>query len=481
MSEPMDEEGERTEEDQDQDRSDADSPVATARTSTPHDGGRAAGWADELEQEIDSAEQSEEHLLSMSISKEDREGMVVEDEHEEGRQRPTTTASARGGRDESSGSNAAQHIVEPLTAVARIRLLRDRFFQVIRLTGNGNSDISSRGTLTVAGDERYRWTYLWSDTDRQMNISCSFDPKTMRCKGCVTDHHLADENGRSVVILTDQLFVPAAPTSSGGRCLGIIRIEDGTFTELSTFFKEHVMRNMQAGSIVLVASGNQLARCGISAYCADLAAVASDLTRFMPNGCKVSHCPFIFASGTDDKPWLDSIRDLVNWLERGSMVDKDGTLYLTSSHKKMMQIIETNEVGERASLSTASRVVMPSTLGNRTTMVFEVGGGLMPDKITGFTYQQQCDIVQTIIGELWDKTAVRPLAAIRYQYVPPLPDLASAADPEGGNTAAQDNSAHMIVIGTGHAARTRVWAANNGMNTTYHVAEDSQQQDGGGD
>jgi len=437
--------------------------VEDARTSTPKE---QRSWVVDMDSEMDSSATGEDLVLQVRVSSQDREGMQV-DEDSDSRVRVNNEAEVNAASNppaptsSESSSTGSSWTGEELTNVARNRMVRDRYYRVINVDNSGTTDIGPRGTLSTVGDGRYRWTQQWTDRDRFMNISSSFDLRTFRCTACGTGHQMHDDSGKAVIIITDQMFAPAVPTVGGGNCMGIIRIEDATFTELAAFLKEHVVHNLRSGSVVLVAAGTQLARCGVSAYCADLTAVVGDLTRSLPRGCKVSHCPLFFTAGTADKPWLDAVRDLTSWLERGASIDSGtGTLYLTELHKKMLEAIESNEVDERASLSTAARVVMPATLSDRTSTVFQIGGKLMPDKIVGFSYEQQSEILLAMICELLDKTEVRPSAAIKYRYVEEVPVPASAAVPVQYRPI-------WIVIGAGHASRLRISAVNSGIDARY--------------
>jgi len=154
---------------------------------------------------------------------------------------------------------------------------------------------------------------------------------------------------------------------------------------------------------------------------------------------------------------------LVCWLERGAARESGtATLYLTESHKRMLELIKDNEQQERASLSTASRVIMPATLGDRTPTVFQIGGGLMPDKITKFSLDQQSSLITAIIVEVIEKMGADLLAAFKYKYVEPVGTASDASSEEGDQVAD-----HMIFIGSGLAARMRVCAVNRGVDSMY--------------
>lgn len=80
-----------------------------------------------------------------------------------------------------------------------------------------------------------------------------------------------------VIIGSDQCFPPyVLPRPSGGDCLRIVRVEDGSLDEVVSVLKD-VLRNyarpaggLPHGSLILLSSLSQLSRVGLQSYVEEL-------------------------------------------------------------------------------------------------------------------------------------------------------------------------------------------------------------------
>ena len=70
--------------------------------------------------------------------------------------------------------------------------------------------------------------------------------------------------------MADQSFPACFPTGGEGECLKILRLEDGTLSDLTSIFLDTVKHFIvPAGSVVLLHSSSHLAWAGPAAYCED--------------------------------------------------------------------------------------------------------------------------------------------------------------------------------------------------------------------
>jgi hypothetical protein len=100
------------------------------------------------------------------------------------------------------------------------------------------------------------------------SISCSFDPATMVCLSCSVEH-LAFGAKPSVILMSDQNFVPTLGTSDG-NCIQIVRLENASLTELFELATEMFGNvTLAEGSILLFGSVSHLGRNGTSIYARD--------------------------------------------------------------------------------------------------------------------------------------------------------------------------------------------------------------------
>ena len=77
---------------------------------------------------------------------------------------------------------------------------------------------------------------------------------------------------RYTYILSDQNFPPCLPCSNG-ECLKIVRVENGSLSEIASCFLEIMRGNgVPAGSVILLSSVSHLQMRGVAGYMADLGA-----------------------------------------------------------------------------------------------------------------------------------------------------------------------------------------------------------------
>ena len=111
-------------------------------------------------------------------------------------------------------------------------------------------------------------------------LSCSFDPATLVCITCESEHRLLEGGeGTECFCLTDQNFIATLPGSESKDCLKIIRIENASLIELANIFLEILEgKNVKPGTCVLVSSLSYLAKVGAAAYAAEWRVYVNMLT-----------------------------------------------------------------------------------------------------------------------------------------------------------------------------------------------------------
>ena len=137
----------------------------------------------------------------------------------------------------------------------------------------------SIGSFSVNGDHRTSICHFRALMDRKMNICFSFDPLTLKCGNCPDrGSHDVDGGGsggrgggiRQTYILSDQNFPPAIPCTDG-ECLKIIRVENGSLSEIVSCFLDLMRgRGVPAGSVILLSSASHLQMMGVAGYMVDL-------------------------------------------------------------------------------------------------------------------------------------------------------------------------------------------------------------------
>ncbi len=121
------------------------------------------------------------------------------------------------------------------------------------------------------------------------SISISFDPNTLVCISCATEHKIMG-NTPVTIAFSDQNFV-ASIVGKEGTCFGVVRMEDASLSDLTELSLE-ILGNVRVpeGSVLLFGSASFLSRVGTGAYATDWVSVVSQIEKKW-RGIRV--CPLI--------------------------------------------------------------------------------------------------------------------------------------------------------------------------------------------
>ena len=144
------------------------------------------------------------------------------------------------------------------------------------------------GTLNPPGDVGVLRTYHGARSTRagqtiNQSISVSFDPSSLICFTCPTEHKVITMDKPGVMMLSDQNFVPVWPGTVPEGCVSIIRVDNPTLIELSEFFDE-IFGNtvLPEGTVLLVGSTSYLHRVGVGAYAREWTRLVGESGRRWP-------------------------------------------------------------------------------------------------------------------------------------------------------------------------------------------------------
>ncbi len=145
----------------------------------------------------------------------------------------------------------------------------DNMYQAVRSIMSGGQDpvkLNQRmrynrgedpGFMTP-GDERILRNANMCNMECKCISSASFDPVSGRCYTCLNGEHKAwrsRSDGPVCVVLSDQHFPANIPADSAGECFRILRIENGTLTELADELLKVIPDDgIPKGSVVLFGS-----------------------------------------------------------------------------------------------------------------------------------------------------------------------------------------------------------------------------------
>jgi hypothetical protein len=144
----------------------------------------------------------------------------------------------------------------------------------------------------VNGDQRQFRAKNFHDARGGRNVSSSLEPEGMLCLACEKQHSLSERIEREepvALVLCDQNFPPILPTNDG-RCISVIRVEDGRLFELEKTFAEILPGivkphgRLPAGSVVMVGSLSHLGGHGLESYSGDLVKIMTSMAAALGGG-----------------------------------------------------------------------------------------------------------------------------------------------------------------------------------------------------
>jgi hypothetical protein len=298
------------------------------------------------------------------------------------------------------------------------------------------------GNLDCPGDGEVLYTFhgaRLSKNSKTINecISMSFDPRSFICMGCKNEH-LLTQCAPVTLCFTDQNFVPFVQDSEGG-CLGIIRVEDASLSELVDISMELLEKtNIPPGSVFLYGSASHLHRVGVSLYASEFVDCG---TRVGARWKNVHFCPLVpIMRESTPGSMAREIEKLASWVIRTYNNDIDG---LTGSWEVLLHEIQGHSIGG-GPVSNPESVMIPIPSTNKSST-------LRPHC---FRFLNSCPILLNGMDPRAIKEITRALVADlnRKFSVPINPDLLIQRDPIHSPVTKSFNN-HIVVLGASNAKR----------------------------
>jgi hypothetical protein len=154
--------------------------------------------------------------------------------------------------------------------------------------------------------------------------SASFDPVSGRCYTCLNGEHKAWRSrgdGPICVVLSDQHFPANIPADSAGECFRILRIENGTLTELADELLKVIPEDgIPKGSVVLYGTTAYLGVVSAERYAAEWAKNRNWLLERLGEVLILPGIP-LTSSGVEDRCVVRGLLDVAAWMD--SMPDPE--------------------------------------------------------------------------------------------------------------------------------------------------------------
>ena len=136
-------------------------------------------------------------------------------------------------------------------------------------------------------------------SNTNQNISCSFDPSSMLCITCTSEHdvippRVVSHHKPISIAFGDQNFLACQPTDTGD-CIRTIRLENSSLLELADIALELFEYSQPPpGTVMLFCSLSHLVRVGTSIYASQWVMLVNKVGIRWP-GVKICPLPFILA------------------------------------------------------------------------------------------------------------------------------------------------------------------------------------------
>ena len=317
-----------------------------------------------------------------------------------------------------------------------------RAMTVPNLLGGPECSLEPIGDFMSNGDGRLCKATLHADFGSKMNYSLSFNPSTMTCISCSRKHQLVGGR-RMTFVLSDQAFPAALPSSSEKLCLFILRIENGTISDLvDKFLQLSKGWRIPPGSILVVTSASQLARCGTAAYAAAMANNGGRIGRAYNGEVEWVPGPPILSCGSTNLELSRSIVEVANWV-RSSLPEP--AVCLSNTFGALLEALRDNAVGP-LQCADERRLMLPVTLTympNLKTWASYDSLQMIAAAVNPFSEVTEASIIKCLLEELNSKMGME---------VDCSPNFSRSLDPSDNKVPGQGGG--FLMVGNSNAART---------------------------
>ena len=195
--------------------------------------------------------------------------------------------------------------------------------------------IPDAGSFVNDGDMRQKIAHMRHSYTQKRNTCTSFCRSTLTCTTCTAlgDHVVLHRDNTQkdtadlppqCFVLSDQNFPAVLPAGSDGECVKIIRVEDGSLTELIDFLLEITVGfTIPAGSVAVLASASHLAAVGPEAYAADFVKAAKTVRTSFGEGIIVLHGFPVMIGGCTDPVLIGNMVDINLWVGMAASKGRD--------------------------------------------------------------------------------------------------------------------------------------------------------------
>ena len=269
---------------------------------------------------------------------------------------------------------------------------------------NGQEALSAKnyGSFYNPGDYRIEKCNISSSFEKSLNASYSFDPASMKCSQCLNGPHevIRGPDGgvdADIFVLTDQNFPPLLPTATG-RCMAIVRVENGSLAEIASVFLDAVDGcAVGVGTVILLASASHLGSVGLAGYAEDLVRASKLIMTALSSRVTVRAGPLVLLGGTDDPALIRAMAEMVGWISNL----KDTGEGFPGDTLKAALLVARNHGEGGVQPSPLIKIRLPVSLLSYEKKTWESGGwDDLPTRTGPMDMDTEKFLIESFIGEL---------------------------------------------------------------------------------
>ena len=311
------------------------------------------------------------------------------------------------------------------------------------LLGGAALPLPPCGSLFPEDDGRHILAFSEFNFSKKLNIMCSFDRKSMKCRCCpspvLVPMNSSCKSERRTLVLCDQNFPAVLPAGGDKQCIKILRVENGSLWEIFGVYAEMLREQNYAvpvGSAILMASTSHLVRVGLSAYAEELVAVSRRILSLHNGAVYFLPCPVLLMEGTNDPEVVRMCLELISWL--GNALQKEVN-FTPNAMGALVNAYIDNDKTVRA--VNTRRLLLPTSMSNTVKRSWASGEVILPASADPLSTEEEGTIIKALIGDLNQRLDMD---------LDPCPSLARVVEvvPE------PIKSESFVVVGASHAGRT---------------------------
>jgi hypothetical protein len=208
--------------------------------------------------------------------------------------------------------------------------------------------------------------------------------------------------------LSDQCFRPVLPSSRGGECLAIVRVECRTLAELiSAFLDLTGDYEVPVGTVVIFSSLTHLSRVGTAVYAADIVKALSRLREAFGDSVRGLHGFPVMAGGLQDHSCIHALREIDTWLAEADKRRQHFLIHTTQNDQPSTSTSSSSSTGNNEQ-AYRTGIELPASLHSLAKVTIHcMGWSDLPAGLPVLSEEEELKFLSCLLAELNEKFALQ--------------------------------------------------------------------------